>query len=137
MMLRQVTKNRNSSSIFNSVSSTSGSDLGRYVPNSSRPGPLVSSSREGGDPKPSISDNAGKGEDTPSTLPGTSFQIRRAAFHPFDQDCTWGVEVVSYNPSVVVNAQPFCRLICRPRLGPRVYTPLPGRPLRPRPPGSC
>jgi hypothetical protein len=65
------------------------------VPNSSRLGHLVFPSGEEGGPKPSLSDNAREGEDTPSRLPGTSFQTRKAAFHPFDQDYTRTAEVVS------------------------------------------
>ena len=63
----------------------------------------MSPSYEREDPKPSVSNNECEGEDVRSTFTGTSFQTRQAAVDPFNQNCTWVAELVSYGSSVLVN----------------------------------
>jgi hypothetical protein len=73
------------------------------VPNPSRPCPPVSPSYEREEPKPSVLNNEWEDEDVPSAFTGTSFQTRQAADDPFNQNCTWVAELVSYGSSVSVN----------------------------------
>ena len=68
-------------------------------------GPVVSSSYEGRDPEPGVSDEGWKGVNPPSTFTGISFQILRGAGPSSTQVETFGVsELFSYSSSVPVNS---------------------------------